>query len=74
MLWLLGEYKVPAVFGGFDSVARFNIISVVSPVSSRAASSQTHFKKLTAHTHKPQGKRKRKNERERQREGGKGQH
>lgn len=47
-----------AVFGGFDSVARFNIISMASPVSSRTASSQTRFEKLTAHTHKPQGETK----------------
>lgn len=40
---------MPTVFGGFDSVARFNIISMVSPVSSHTASSQTRFEKLTAH-------------------------
>lgn len=44
-----------AVFGGFDSVARFNIISMVSPVYLHTASSQTYSAKLTAHAHKPQG-------------------
>ncbi len=43
-----------AVSGGFDSVARFNIISTVSPVYLHSASSQTYFAKLTAHAHKPQ--------------------
>jgi len=44
-----GECNELSVFGGCDSVARFNIISMVSPVSSHTASSQTRFEKLTAH-------------------------
>lgn len=54
-----------AVFGGFDGVAMFNIISMVSPVFLHAASSQTHSEKLTDHTHKPQGGRERGKEGER---------
>lgn len=59
-----------AVFGGFDSDARFNIISMVSPVSSHTASSQTHFEKLTAHTHKPQRETKSETERDIERQKG----
>lgn len=43
-----GIQRVGCVAGGFDCAARFNIISMVSPVCE-------HSEKLTAHTHKPQG-------------------
>lgn len=46
---------MPAAFGGFDSVAKINIISMVSPVSSHTASSQTHSEKLTAHIQTTRG-------------------
>lgn len=59
-----------AVFGGFDSDARFNIISMVSPVSSHTASSQTHFEKLTAHTHTNHKGRQRVRERDIERQEG----
>lgn len=59
---------MPAVFGGFDSVARFNIISMVSPVFLHTASSQTHSEKLTAHIHKPQQGRHREQGKTRERE------
>ena len=38
---------MPTVFGRFDSLARFTIISMVSPVFLHTASSQTHSESVT---------------------------
>lgn len=64
-----GEYSVSALFGGFHSVAGFNIMSLVSPVSWHPVSSETHFEKPAAHAHEPQGKKKSERDSETVREG-----